>query len=366
MTGRERFLTALNNEKPDHLPCQVHGWMGYYLEHFLDGVDQWEAYERLGMDPVIYAGAESVFDPADLADWQVKETDLGTDADGVRRSVRRIETPSGALTSRSSANAFTAWETEHLIKTHGDFEIWSKHVPVPRTLETSGWARARERLGDRGIVRGCVFGFGQGSPWQDLCILMGTQPAILACLDEPDWVHAALADINAKRIGLWERTGELRCDVVETGGGAGSGTVIGPKVHEEFCLPYDRAQHEALKACCGVRIVYHLCGGVMPQLELVARNLADGLETMTPPSMGGDCDLAEATRRVGEKLFFIGGFDQNAGFEKGTPENVRRQVHALHAACPDGGYICCPSDHFFFGDPENVRTFADCCRECTY
>jgi hypothetical protein len=104
----------------------------------------------------------------------------------------------------------------------------------------------------------------------------------------------------------------------------------------------------------------------MQMLEMVVENGADGLETMTPPSMGGDCDLAEANRRVGDDLFFIGGFDQNAGFEQGTPAGVRQQVFALHAACPDGGYICSPSDHFFFGDPENLQAFADAAKECTY
>ena len=82
--------------------------------------------------------------------------------------------------------------------------------------------------------------------------------------------------------------------------------------------------------------------------------------------MGGDCRLAEAQRRVGDKLAFIGGFDQNAGFERGNPERVREMVGELFEACPGGGYICAPSDHFFFGDPENIQAFADAARECRY
>jgi uroporphyrinogen decarboxylase len=104
----------------------------------------------------------------------------------------------------------------------------------------------------------------------------------------------------------------------------------------------------------------------MPMLELVAENGSDGLETMTPPSMGGNSDLAEAKRRVGDKLFFIGGFDQNAGFEQGNPQLIREMVFKLHSACPDGGYICAPSDQFFKGSIENLRAFADACRECVY
>jgi hypothetical protein len=38
------------------------------------------------------------------------------------------------------------------------------------------------------------------------------------------------------------------------------------------------------------------------------------LETMTPPSMGGDCNLEVANRMVGDQLLIIGGFDQQRGF----------------------------------------------------
>ena len=83
--------------------------------------------------------------------------------------------------------------------------------------------------------------------------------------------------------------------------------------------------------------------------------------------MGGDCDLAEASRRVGDKLFFIGGFDQNTGFEIGTPEIARKQVFECFEATKDhGGYIVCPSDHFFRGKPECISAFVNAARECTY
>jgi len=135
---------------------------------------------------------------------------------------------------------------------------------------------------------------------------------------------------------------------------------------EEFCLPYDVRQHEALHQH-GIKIVYHLCGGLMHMLDLVLQNGADGLETMTPPGMGGDCDLAEASRRVGDKLFFIGGFDQNAGFANGTPERARQIVLDCFEATKDhAGYIISPSDHFFHGDPACVQAYADAVKECVY
>ncbi|MBP6964543.1 MAG: hypothetical protein KBC96_09060 [Armatimonadetes bacterium] len=366
MSPRERMLTAINNGKPDRLPGQVHGWMAHYLQHYLGGVDQFEAYERFGLDMAIYVGPKWSYDERDLANWQVEHTDLGTDADGVRSWTQTIRTPGGELHTAGAASEITPWTTEPLIKTKRDFELFDRYFPVPSGVDGSPVKACLERLGDRGIVRGGLWSYGQVGAWQSFCFMVGTQEAIMFAVDEPEWVHHVEQAIVAKQLKVVEMmAGEVPLDLIELGGGAGSNTVISPKLHEEFCLPYDRQQVDALHAA-GYKVVYHLCGGLMKMLDLVAANGSDGLETMTPPSMGADCDLALAEKLVGDRLFFVGGFDQNRGFEHGTPEIVREMVHELHAACPNGGYICCPSDHFFHGDPENLQAFADALRECVY
>jgi hypothetical protein len=364
VTGRERFLTALENGQPDRLPCSVHNWMRYYLEKYLGGCDQFEAYARFGMDPVIYRRPREVCDERDLSNWQVRRTDLGV-VEGNRCWREEVVTPDGKLTRAGAANEFTSWETEHLIKGPRDFELWEKWKPLPVEIDWAPVVEAKERIGETGIVRSGFFGFGQGSPWQDFCHMHGTEPAIMATFDEPEWVEHVLETLLAKKLRVIELGGRFEQDLVECGGGAGSGTVISPAMFERFCLPYDRRQVEAIHAG-GAKVVYHLCGGVMPMLDLVVLTGADAMETMTPPGMGGDCRLAEAQRRVGDRLAFIGGFDQNAGFERGSPERVREMVAELFAACPDGGYTCAPSDHFFLGDPGNLQAFADAAKACKY
>lgn len=366
MTGRERLLTAINNKKPDRLPGQVHGWMPYYLETYLGGIDAYQAYERFGLDMVMYCGPRLIFDDKDLANWQVEQIDLGTDSEGVSSSIDLIRTPDGELRTTTSANAITGWVTEPLIKTKEDFELFRKYIPVPSRIDGAPVRECRDRVGDRGIVRGGIWSYGQVGAWQSFCFLVGTQEAIMFAVDEPEWVHFVEQSLVDQHLKVIEQmAGEVPLDLIEIGGGAGSNTVISPRMHEEFCVPYDRRQVDALHAA-GYKVVYHLCGGLMQMLDNVVANGSDGLETMTPPSMGGDCDLAKATELVGDKLFFVGGFDQNLGFERGTPELVMKMVHELHQCCPNGGYICSPSDHFFRGDPANVQAFADAVRECVY
>jgi uroporphyrinogen decarboxylase len=365
MTGRERFLAVLNHGKADRLPCQVHGWMDRYLRVYLGGKGPLEAYRFFGMDPVLYTGPIFKYSDKDQAEWRTKTVDLGTDRDGVYPWREEIETPGGRLSHAYGRNDYTQWETEHLIKNEGDFELFEKYFPVPVAADLTAIQEAHDLVGDDGMVRIGAPGYGQGSPWQDLCFQMGTELAIMTAMDNPEWVHHTLKVILDRRLKMISLLKGAPVDVVETGGGAGSSTVIGPGMFKEFCLPYDIIENKAFHDV-GLRVVYHLCGGVMAMLDLVAQTGADGLETMTPCGMGGDCNLAEAARRVGDKLFFIGGFDQQAGFERGTPQTVREQVFKLFKACPHGGYICSPSDHFFDGDPKNVQAFADACKECRY
>ncbi len=366
MTSRERMLTALNNERPDRLPCQVHGWMDYYLEQYLDGMDWWQAYEKFDMDFAIYVSPDYVYDEKDLAKWQVCRRELGVNEHGDHCWEETINTPKGKLHRAGAHNEITPWETEALIKTERDFDLWNEFFPSPLRAELTAVQKTRERLGGRGIVRSHPYSFGQGSPWQSLCILAGTEPAILWAMCEPERVHymlEAMLEKTLRALALWEGT---PADMVEIGGGAASSTVISPALFEQFCLPYDQRQIVRLHEL-SLKVVYHLCGGLMPMLDLVAKTGADGLETMTPPAMGGDCDLREASRRVGDKLFFIGGFDQNRGFEGGTPETARQQVFDCFEATRDhAGYICCPSDHFFHGNPANVQAFADAAKTCVY
>jgi uroporphyrinogen-III decarboxylase len=360
------MLTALANGRPDRLPCQVHGWMDYYLHRYLDGADWYEAYERFGMDYAIYVSPSYAY-AAKAGDlWGVDRSDLGTDPAGNRRWEEFITTPNGILHHAGASNEITPWQTEYLIKSEADFDLWERFCPLPSSADLSPVFRARERLGDRGIVRSHPFSAGQGSPWQSFCILVGTEQAIFMAIDSPEFVHHALEAIVRRTLRVTEMWQGTPADMVEIGGGAGSSTVISPALFREFCLPYDRRQVAALQEA-GLKVVYHLCGGLMPMLDLVVETRADGLETMTPPEMGGDCNLAEASKRVGDRLFFIGGFDQNRGFEHGTPETARSLVFECFEATMDhAGYIVAPSDHFFHGDPANLQAFADAARECTY
>jgi len=106
---------------------------------------------------------------------------------------------------------------------------------------------------------------------------------------------------------------------------------------------------------------------MMPILEQIADMGPDAMETLTPPSLGGDTDLREAKAKIGGRVCMIGGFDQARFFHGCAPEETRKAVRrCFEDAGEGGGFILAPSDHFFDADVELIRAFADEATACRY
>ena len=116
-----------------------------------------------------------------------------------------------------------------------------------------------------------------------------------------------------------------------------------------------------------LQVVYHTCGKLMAQLDLIKQIGADASETLTPVEMGGDADLRKIKSVLGNDMALIGGFNQVAGFRHGNRAVIGQQIEACwEQAGKDGGYIMGASDHFFEGDPENIRAYVEIAREYRY
>jgi hypothetical protein len=157
-----------------------------------------------------------------------------------------------------------------------------------------------------------------------------------------------------------------RFDLVETGGGAASSTLISPALHRDFCVPYDRKLHDALHNL-GFTVVYHTCGGTKGIEELIVANGCDASETLAPKSIGGNQEPWEFKEKIAGRLALIGGLDQFNVLTTGTKGEIRAMVFKLFEKVGgQGGYILSASDHFFDTPPENLRVYAEAARECRY
>jgi uroporphyrinogen decarboxylase len=385
MTSKERMLTAIQGGIPDRLPVTTHHVQPYFLDKYLDGKSDHDFFEHFGLDPIIWTvplkpdesksqyyapdhdGTGSLQSRRIITDnWKIESQEI---PDPKYKTVRyKIVTPKGVLTTVLQSNEYTAWVSEHLIKEKSDIELIAEFATTPKCDIEAVNAQA-DALGQKGLIRGhiCCFDiFGQPGCWQDACCLVGTEKLVMATFDDAKWVHQLLSILQKIKKGFIQSLQGARYDILELGGGDASTTVISPKIFNDFVAPYDSELIEVAHKA-GQRIVYHTCGGMMPILDDIAAMKPDAMETFTPPEMGGDVDLAQAKKRIDDKVCMIGGFNQVHYLKDCSPEKTREQVRqCFEQAGANGGYILAPSDHFFDAELPLIQAFADAARQCRY
>ena len=373
VTSKERMMRALRREKPDRLPVTVHQWQQYHLDTYMGGIDPLAAFRATGMDAAIqYFEAMGQFwmPNADQCvvqtpEWR-EEIEIVDPDPGHKVLHHTIITPKGRLTYKTAGNLTTTWVTEYLIKDHDDVKLIEKYMPVG-ALDKAKVSALYDAIGDAGILRGFVWG-DQAGCWQHACCLMDVQRLIIEAYDNPDWVHRLLKALLDRKLRFIEESlAGAKFDLIETGGGAASDTVISPAFHREFCLPYDQAINRSLREI-GMLTTYHTCGGMMHILDLIAQNGTDASETLAPPGVGGNITHpANVRKALSGKVAMIGGMDQFNVLTNGTPDQISAEVHRLFEGFGrDGGYILSTADHFFETPVENLHAYASAARECAY
>jgi uroporphyrinogen decarboxylase len=384
MTSRQRLIAALDRKMPDRLPVTTHHVMPYFLKKYLGNITNDQFFDRFHLDGIrwlnVYKPDPSkgeYFDPDHVPgylearristdDWRIFTEKV---PDPQYETTRyKFVTPKKTLTMVLQSNDHTSWVVERLVKEKSDIDIIARYAVVPK-CDVEAVNREADAYGERGIIRGFINFFdvyGQSGCWQDASVLFGIEALIIAAFEDPEWVHEFMNVLFARKKTYIASLKGARYDVIEHGGGDASSTVISPRIFDQFVAPYDAPLID-LSHAAGQRVVYHTCGGMMPFLERLADLHADALETFTPASMGGDTRIAEAKKRIGDKVCMIGGFDQFHFFSGCTPEDTRKEVRrCFDEAGPGGSYILAPSDHFFDAEIPLLDAFAEEARNCTY
>ncbi len=205
-------------------------------------------------------------------------------------------------------------------------DYWPPHLF--RTLDL-----VLERVGDAVSVHAEVF-----SPWTQLLELFGYEQALMYLLDDPGKLHAILESYTAGTMDLACRQAARGVDAVLISSAFAGGGFISPRQYEEFVLPYEARVVEAVRRT-GTIVYTHTCGKIGDRLELMVATGLDGIDTLDPPPLG-TVDLADAKRRVGDRIFFKGNIDPVHTLLTKTPEEVRKDaLWRLSVGSPGGGYI---------------------------
>lgn len=122
------------------------------------------------------------------------------------------------------------------------------------------------------------------------------------------------------------------------------GPIISPAMYRRFIAPRHRRLFDFIRkrAQARVYIFYHSCGAVK---DLIPQLLDEGIDILNPVQVSADgMDTAELKRRHGDSLtFWGGGVDTQHILPRGTPQQVREEVHRRVAdLAPGAGFVFGP------------------------
>jgi uroporphyrinogen decarboxylase len=181
-------------------------------------------------------------------------------------------------------------------------------------------------------------------------MLMGMEQLMLAIYENPEGLKALIARIAAVRAVMIDRHIAAGCEAVifaDDYGGQDS-LLLSPEAWREFIKP-DLARLYAQCKAAGLMIVQHSCG----QIAAILPDMVDmGLDVWHPCQPTSN-DLAALKQQFAGRLTFYGAVNSYV-LDRGTPEEVRREVRLrLRQLAAGGGFIAAPS-HGVPYPPENL------------
>lgn len=375
MTGRERILNVLEGKKVDRIPNApfiFYNVIDEYTEREnADALDSGttdmfyiekgiELYEKFGFDIILRTA--NCFDYAkDVPDtqgsWLVHDEKTGDDNDWSVTTT--ITTPEKTLTRRKNYHKAAPHEiveavTEYPIKNSEDFDQFVKYQPPMRMFDCSHITRAKELLGDRGIV----------APWaQGAFNSCSSSRALDQLIMDPyidtGFYNSMIEYFSERIFSFIKQLSDAGADMVCCGGNEANGTTAGPGFFSEYVLPFEIAFTKRVKDL-GIYYLYHNCGDAKSLYDIYSPIKMSVFETFTaPPYADGDLELAFET--FDRDIVLSGNIDQIELLVHGTPEEIRKKVkEVIDIAKPYGNFILAASDYFSEGTPyENIQAYAD-------
>jgi len=187
---------------------------------------------------------------------------------------------------------------------------------------------------------------------------MAANPELIAALAE------AILGFQVPLIENMMQAGGGRIDFFRIGDDYGTqrGLLLSPAMYRQHFQSSLRTMSEVARRH-GAFYYHHACGAVR---QLIPDLIETGVDVLDPIQVkAAGMDPAELKAEFGDRLCFSGGVDEQELLPHGTPEDVRRGVHALcDAMAPGGGFFIGPTHNFQDDIPtENIVALYEAARE---
>ena len=376
MTPRARILAAMRHQEVDRVPCtpRIGAWL---VAHY--GDSSWgtllRSAEEFGYDPDIHvsSGVPNHIDGTtdDTAGLKgVRCTTKTRDDGGCVLIERTFHTPAGPLNEvvRRPKPGRTEYgadpnpvRLERLVKGRADLERLRYLLPDPGHFDVG--APYRERcacVGDRALVTVMI----RGALDHRAGDARGMVAMMVDYYEDRPFLDELIGLFHEHAMAETQAVLESGVQVI-FGSWYYASLSVGwsPRLFEELFVPRIR-EHVELVHRYGALYDYYDDGKCRDSMEMIASCGADVLETLTPPPVG-DVDLAEAKRRIGDRVCLKGHVDLLYVIKHGTPQLIEHTVReAIRIGAPGGGFILGTSDSIREGTPlQNVRAYFEAARK---
>ena len=344
MTPRQRLLATLRGEPTDRVPVSL-----YEIDGFTNAAcPDHPSYEpirraaRERLDNMVFCGGGipgpmGFLMSAGGEDLVARESyQEGTST----VTVTRVRTPRGPLqtTTRRDPATYTTWTTEYLLKGAEDVDRLLSLPYQPAPVDISRVHAIQNTVAEAGVPLVDI-----GDPIGAAGYLMEFQALLeLVAFDRRrvrallDWALERMLNVTASL--LEQGAGPLfrMC-----GAEFATPPYMRPEDFAEFVVAFDRPIIELIHQH-GQMLRLHCHGRLSQVLDLIADLAPDALDPVEAPP-GGDIELAEVKRRIGDRICLMGNI-QESMFELATEQELRDVVRrALDAGAPGGRFVLLPT-----------------------
>lgn len=385
ISSKERLLTVLRYQEPDHVPLlfNTFGFTPPGHRGWADQVEEARWWLSLGVDDWLVVSPPLEFHPA------VRTREWTETPPGERWPVmiKEYETPAGVFRQevyRTADWVSPDWPDHRAgndgVRLFDDYNVARYRRPPIQSeedleklkyllhpLSDSAAAAFREHAAavSRQAEEIGVLLVGMGPGGVDIATwLCGVEPMLMMALDQPDLFEALLDLIHAWDKRVLEVLLDTSVELVLRRGYYEGTTFWSPALYRRFIAP--RLQElVALAHQAGRFLGYIMSVGVMPLLDILAEIGYDAHYLLDPLPHGQPIDLQRVKAAFAGRTAVIGGLNEPITLERGTPEQIRREVfEAVRILGPGGGLALTPAEAIMARTPwENIEVLIEAWKE---
>jgi len=165
------------------------------------------------------------------------------------------------------------------------------------------------------------------SPFDYFLDFLGYENGLIALTCDPDKCKSILAKLTHGIIKIATEMCRKNIDAVKISSPFSGMGFISPDFYRKFVLPYEREIITTIRQQ-GKHAYIHACGSIGDRLEIMCESGISGLECLDPPP-GGNVDLEDAFRRIGDRVFIKGNIDSVNTLLAGDDAKVRNDVRKI-------------------------------------